>query len=126
MRKLLWVFVLFTAFTFSCCEESFDGLDLTNRVENLENRVSALEEECRKINTNVAALQTIVSALQQNDYITAVTPINEGEKVIGYTITFVKNNPITIYHGKDGADGAPGKDGENGKDGVDGKDGQDG
>ena len=105
MRKLLWVLVLLTAFTFSACEESFDGFDLTNRVENLENRVSALEEECRKINTNVAALQTIVSALQQNDYITAVTPINEGEKVIGYTISFVKNSPITIYHGKDGADG---------------------
>ena len=29
-------------------------------------------------------------------------------KEIGYTITFSKGNPITIYHGKDGQDGEDG------------------
>lgn len=29
-------------------------------------------------------------------------------KEIGYTITFSKSNPITIYHGKDGQDGEDG------------------
>lgn len=53
-------------------------------------------------------MQTIVSALQQNDYITGVTPITEGGNTIGYTITFMKNRPITIYHGKDGKKGEDG------------------
>ena len=35
-------------------------------------------------------------------------------KEVGYTITFSKSNPITIFHGKDG---------QNGMDGTDGKDG---
>ena len=56
----------------------------------------------------------------------------EGNKEIGYTITFAKSGSITIYHGKDGengkdgANGADGKDGQDGKDGVDGQDGKDG
>lgn len=97
--------------------------DLYNRLDNLEERVSKLEELCREMNTNISSLQTIVTALQTNDYVTAVTPIVEDGKTVGYTISFVKSDPITIYHGKDGKDGA---DGEDGKDGQDGKDGIDG
>ena len=33
---------------------------------------------------------------------------------IGYTIYFTKSNPVTIYHGKDGANGADGADGKDG------------
>lgn len=44
-------------------------------------------------------------------------------KEVGYTITFSKSNPITIYHGKDGQNGT---DGEDGKPGVDGEDGKNG
>ena len=66
------------------------------------------------MNTNISSLQTIVTALQNNDYVTGITPVMQGGKEVGYTITFSKSNPITIYHGKDG---------QNGEDGTDGKDG---
>ena len=69
---------------------------------------------CNQINTNIEALQTIVSALQNNDYVTGVTPMLENGTVVGYTINFTKSNPVTIYHGKDGANGADGKDGKDG------------
>lgn len=46
-----------------------------------------------------------------------MTPITENGKTVGYTITFTKSAPITIYNGKDGSDG---KDGEDGKDGING------
>lgn len=59
-------------------------------------------------------MQTIVNALQQNDYITGVTPITEGGNTIGYTITFAQNKPLTIYHGKDGEKGEQGNKGEDG------------
>lgn len=87
--------------------------DLFNRLDNLEERVSRLEELCREMNTNISSLQTIVTALQTNDYVTAVTPIVEDGKTVGYTISFVKSDPITLYHGKDGADGKDGIDGYN-------------
>ena len=53
-------------------------------------------------------MQTIVTALQNNVYVTGTTPLMKDGKEIGYTITFSKGNPITIYHGKDGQDGEDG------------------
>ena len=60
---------------------------------------------CNQMNTNISALQTIVAALQNNDYVTKVEPVVEDGKTIGYTIYFTKSNPVTIYHGENGADG---------------------
>ena len=63
------------------------------------------------MNTNISSLQTIVEALEENDYVTNVTPVMQDGKEIGYTIVFSKSNPITIYHGKDGQAGSDGDDG---------------
>lgn len=111
MKKLFTILSI-VAICFSSC--SYDDTDLSNRVENLENRVTALEKLCKEMNSNISALQTIVEALQNNDYVTGVTPVEENGKVVGYTITFVKSAPITIYHGKDGVDGVNGVDGKDG------------
>ena len=76
---------------------------------------------CNQMNTNIESMQGILEALQNNDYITSITPIIEDSKEIGYTIYFKKGNPITIYHGQDGQngqDGKPGEDGQNGQDGY--------
>ena len=97
---------------FTSCK--YDDDDIWNSVHGLENRVAKLEELCKQMNTNISSLQTIVTALQNNDYVTGITPVMQGGKEVGYTITFSKSNPITIYHGKDG---------QNGEDGTDGKDG---
>ena len=79
-----------------------------------------LQAQCEKMNQNIAALQAIVNALQNNDYITGISPIYDGTEEIGYVITFSKSGKVTIYHGQDG------KDGQNGVDGAPGQDGQDG
>ena len=101
----------------------YDDTDLKNRVGNLENRVSALEELCKQLNTNISSLQTIVIALQENDFITSVTEIKSGGEVIGYTITFSKSEPVTIYHGKNGDKGDKGDQGDKGDKGDKGEDG---
>ena len=92
-------------------------------VEDLDERVITLEMLCAEMNTNITALQTIVDVLQSNDFITSIVEIKKDGKVVGYTITFGKHDPITIYHGQDGKDG---QNGTNGKDGADGQDGQNG
>ncbi len=102
---------------------SIDERGIIGRLDNLEGRVSKLEELCSQMNTNISSLQTIVVALQKNDYITSVAPIIENGVEVGYTITFAKSNPITIYHGHDGKDGANGTDGKDGQAGADGQDG---
>ena len=57
------------------------------------------------MNTNISALQTIVGAHENNDCITNVAPITKDGAVLGYTISFLKSAPITLYNGKDGQDG---------------------
>ena len=99
MRKLLAILTI-VAISFSGC--AYDDTALVGRVDSLEDRVDALEKLCKEVNANISAMQTIVNALQNNDYVTSVTTITENGEAIGYTITFAKSQPITIYHGKDG------------------------
>ncbi len=108
MRKLFTLVLLGFALGLSACS-SYDDTPLWDKINDHEDRISRLEEMCREMNTNIAALQTLVEAMQNGDYITGVTPITENGETVGYTITFGKSEPITIYNGKDG---------ENGKDGV--------
>ena len=106
---------LILATTLFSCGDDYDDTALRNDVNDLKSRVEKLEAWCTTANTQISALQGLVSALEQNDYVTGVTPMVEGSVEVGYTITFTKTNPITIYHGKDGKNGA---DGKNGTDGI--------
>ena len=156
MKKLLKFLGLAALFFILGCSKEYDDSALVGRLDDLDSRVQRLEQLCQQMNTNISSLQTIISALQNNDYVTGVSPITENGKTIGYTITFAKAQSITIYHGKDGmtpiigvrqdTDGvyywtlngewllndngqkikAVGQDGEDGSDGSDGRPGQDG
>ncbi len=132
MKKLFILFAVAAISLVAGCSKEYDDSTLVGRVDDLEGRVQKLEQLCQQMNTNISSLQTIVTALQNNDYVTGVTPVTEGGKTVGYTITFAKAQSITIYHGKDGTDGkdgingSDGKDGQDGQPGADGKDGHDG
>ena len=118
MKKFFTYLLALVAFSLLSCTESYDDSAIRSDLNALEARVAKLEELCKQMNTNISSLQTIVSALQNNDYITGVTPIVKDGEEVGYTITFSKSKPITIYHGKDGANGTDGADGKDGKDGY--------
>ena len=112
MRKIQLFVLSVVVVLFTACHGN-----LWDAIEDLDARVARLEELCKEMNTNITSLQTIVSVIQENDVITGITPIEKGGKVVGYTISFDKHDPITIYNGEDGKDGA------NGTNGIDGKDG---
>ena len=109
MKKLSLLLLTLTICFFTACHK-----DIWAELENLDQRVTKLEELCKEMNTNITSLQTIVSVLQSNDCITGIVEIKKNGEVIGYTITFGKHDPITIYHGQDGKDGADGNDGQDG------------
>ena len=119
MKQLFRFWIVAALLLMVGCSKEYDDSALVGRVDDLESRVQRLEQLCQQMNTNISSLQTIVTALQNNDYVTGVTPITENGKTIGYTITFAKAQSITIYHGKDGQNGADGKDGQDGADGKD-------
>ena len=112
MKKPFLLAALLIAATFSSCK--YDDGDIWSSVHGLEDRVSKLEELCKQMNTNISSLQTLVTALQNNDYVTGVTPVTYNGETVGYTIAFTKSSPITIYHGQNGKDGANGSDGNDG------------
>ncbi len=101
MKKIFLTLAIGLAFV--SCSNNYD--DLYDMIYDLGSRVTNLEQQCSQMNTNISSLQALVNALGNNDYITGVTPIYEGSAVIGYTITFAKGAPITIWNGKDGKDG---------------------
>ena len=109
MKKLHLLLLSVTLCLFSACHN-----DIWDAIDGLDSRVTKLEELCKEMNTNITSLQTIVDVLQANDFITGIVEIKKNGEVIGYTITFGKHDPITIYHGQDGKDGADGKDGQDG------------
>ena len=136
----------------AACSSDYDDSGLKSEINNLDGRLSALEQQVKSMNGDITSIRTIVTALQNNDYITDVTPLANGS---GYEITFAKAGKITIRHGSNGKDGVDGKapaigiqkdtdgiyywtldgkfilvdgkkvkaEGQNGKDGADGHDG---
>ena len=114
MKKRLTYLLVAITMIIAGCSESFDDSKIWDKLDDHEKRIATLEELCKQMNTNISSLQTIVTALQNNDYVTGVTPVTKNGEVIGYTITFTKSQPITIYHGEDGKNGANGKDGKDG------------
>lgn len=90
----------------SCTE--YDEVAMWNKNEDMGSRLAALEELCSQLNTNIVSLQQIVEALQGNDYVTGVVPVVENGETVGYTISFSKSGPVTIYHGKKGENGQNG------------------
>ena len=121
MKRFLLSLVLAASLVLTSCSDPFDDSaiwetldEYGEAIKDHEQRIAALEELCKQMNTNISSLQTIIEALQNKDYVTAVVPIVKDGITIGYTITFSKSQPVTIYHGEDGKDGANGQDGKDG------------
>lgn len=76
--------------------------DLGERVDKVEKRLSELEKIAAVLNADIKELQRLIASMNTGDYITSVTPINEGDKA-GYRIQFAKNKAIDIFHGNQGS-----------------------
>lgn len=126
MKKVTFFFLVIATLitSFYSCKTNTD--DLWDSIHQLDGRVTSLEELCKQMNGNISSLQKLVQALQDNNSITMVTPVKQGDKTIGYTISFTKGEPITIYHGEKGDKGEQGDKGETGDKGDTGNNGKDG
>ncbi len=93
------------SFWLSSCTDDYNDSELRNDIENLEDRVTTLEKWQKSVNGNIQSLQNLVAALEDKDYVTGVTPLEDGT---GYVITFLKSGNITIKHGEKGEQGNKG------------------
>ena len=79
--------------------------NIWNKLDDHEARIARLESLCNQYNTTINSLQALVVSLQSNNWIKDVIPISENGLTIGYVISFVHGDPITIYNGKNGENG---------------------
>ncbi len=152
ITRSLWVTITAIGLCLTACDD-YDDSALWEAINGLTERVEALEQWQDETNNNIAAIQELLTT---NDMITSVTPVLMGEDTVGYTISFLNSDPVTLYNGEKGeagdtpqigltqdeagdwywtlngelmkdADGNPIRaNGEDGKDGEDGADGDDG
>ncbi len=124
-----WVVASALALTsFGACQK-FDDTELRGLISDLQkenaalnSQISDLKNADSSVKNEISTLNELVSALEKNNYITAVTPLEEG----GYTITFTGGETITVKDGKDGAQGLQGEKGEKGDTGAQGIQGEKG
>ena len=93
----------------AACADDYDDSALWDKVNDHEERIAALEKWQEQTNQSIAAMQEL---LNTTDMITGVTAVTEDGETVGYTITFLHSDPITIYNGAKGADGEDGADGQ--------------
>ena len=108
VNSILGIILSLTFLLSGCMKDDIDELR-RQQAEN-EERLTALEDWQKSTNNQIASLQGLISALENNDYVTGVSPVKEGGVEVGYTISFSKSSPITIFHGKKGEKGDAGKD----------------
>ena len=104
--KRIWVALLSAGMVFgmgSCMKEDLD--DIPQELQEHDDRLASLEEWQESVNTDISSLQSLVEALEDNDYVTGVTPLADG---IGYEITFSKSGKIIVKHGQKGDTGDTG------------------
>ena len=109
--------LLLTILLLGLCGCKYDDGPILDKVNGLEGRVSQLDVACGKLNQDLVALQKVVTLLQDDDYVTSVTPLMDQGQQVGYTLTFAKGGPVSIRDGMNGLNGKDGTNGTNGKDG---------
>ena len=98
-RFLLYILLALLPVMSSCHKEIWDKLN------DHEARIARLEALCNQYNTTINSLQVLLSSMQSNNWIKDVLPVSENGLTIGYVITFMHGDPITIYNGQNGQDG---------------------
>lgn len=98
-RFLLYILLALLPVMSSCHKEIWDKLN------DHEARIARLEALCNQYNTTINSLQVLLSSMQSNNWIKDVIPVSENGLTIGYVVTFMHGDPITIYNGQNGQDG---------------------
>ena len=96
MNRFAYIFCSLALCLASCAPAAYDDSAVVDRLDDMEQRIEELEKQYGKAQEDIEALRTLIGVLQSRDYITSVTPILEGEEIVGYTITFANSDSIII------------------------------
>ena len=102
--KKIPTLLLLASLTLAACK--YDDSELWEQVNQINQnteelaaqaaRLAALETWQKQTNQSIAAIQEL---LNTTDLITEVSAATEGGETVGYTISFLNSDPITLYNG---------------------------
>ena len=93
MKKFILPLCAAVLMTISSCSEKDEG-PLGNSEDKNDEQY---KEVVQQANNNVASVGSLINALNNDDIITSVTPIKEGDKDVGYTFSFANSKPTFVY-----------------------------
>ena len=91
IRKVLLLMLTLVFAVVSC--QKYD-----DEIADLQRQIDELSTAASKINSNVTALAAIADALKAADEVVSFSPLSEGGKVVGYTVTFRDSGSVTVYN----------------------------
>ena len=112
MKKII-IGLALALLTLGCAKE-YDDSTLTARVDQLEKDVRDIKAQLKDLNSQAAGVNAAIEAWKAGGFVQSITDVKENNVVVGYTITFVGGQTVTIYHGQKGDQGNPGNPGNPG------------
>lgn len=97
MKRLLTIAQIVLLLFVGGCTSEYDDSAVWDEINSINERIEYLDKLCSDLNNDIVALQTVITALQNNDYVTSVSPIIQGGETIGYTISFSKSGIVNKY-----------------------------
>ena len=99
--RLLLRILLGPALGWGIAVSCYNDSDLLEQLKAHQDRLDGLKAACNRQNTNLKSLQTFVIAVQNSESVTDISPVKEGENIVGYTVTFSRSGMVTIHDGRD-------------------------
>ena len=93
MKKFILSICAVVIMTLSACSEKDEG-PLGNTEDKNDEQYKEIVQQA---NDNVTSVGSLVNALNNDDIITSVTPIKEGDKEVGYTFSFANSKSTSVY-----------------------------
>lgn len=102
MKKFLIALLPLAMLAVASCSKEYDDSGLKQRIDELDARLTALQTQ---MNSQISDLRTLVNNLSSKVYVTSVTEVTSNDGRPGWTISFTKGSPVTIFTGSAGKDG---------------------
>jgi len=103
-KRLTYILALMLALSCSYLKDEVVSQtdEVRNRISEVNKQIEDLYKLRDEVNSNISAMKVILDALSNTDFVTAVDPIIDEGKTIGYRISFSKSGQIEVFSGKDG------------------------
>lgn len=83
--------------TFVVAVACYDDTDFRNKLNEQDRKIAALESFCDQMKYDIASIQTLLDEMSKGETVSNVTPIMDGDMVIGYTLTFSGGASVDLY-----------------------------